>query len=35
LGDDIVYTDKTRGELPTIKQLIDRYSELRDKIKEY
>ena len=28
LGDDIVYTDKTKGELPAIKQLINKYSEL-------
>ena len=29
LGDDIVYTDKAKGELPAIKQLIDKYSELK------
>ena len=29
LGDDIVYTDKEKGELPAIKQLIDKYSELK------
>ena len=28
LGDDIIYTDKSKGEVPVTKQLIERYSEL-------
>lgn len=28
LGDDIIYTDKSKGEVPVTKQLIEKYSEL-------
>lgn len=28
LGDDIIYTDENRGEVPVTKQLIDKYAEL-------
>lgn len=28
LGDDIIYTDKSKGEIPVTKQLIEKYSEL-------
>ena len=28
LGDDIIYTDSSRGEIPIAKQLIDKYEEL-------
>ena len=28
LGDDIIYTDKSKGEVPVTKQLIKKYSEL-------
>ena len=28
LGDDIIYTDKPKGEVPVTKQLIEKYSEL-------
>ena len=28
LGDDIIYTDSSRGEIPVAKQLIDKYEEL-------
>ena len=29
LGDDIMYTDEKKGELPVSKQLIDKYNELQ------
>ena len=28
LGDDIIYTDETKGEIPVTKQLINKYNEL-------
>lgn len=28
LGDDIIYTDESRGEIPVTKQLIEKYNEL-------
>ena len=28
LGDDIIYTDESKGEVPVTKQLIDKYAEL-------
>ena len=32
LGDDIIYTDKNKGELPVSKQLVNRYEELQGMI---
>lgn len=32
LGDDIIYTDKNKGELPVSKQLMNRYEELQGMI---
>ncbi len=29
LGDDIIYTDKEKGELPVTKQLVEKYKELQ------
>lgn len=29
LGDDIIYTDKSKGEVPVTKQLIEKYNELK------
>ena len=29
LGDDIVYTDEVKGELPATKQLMHKYSEIK------